>query len=83
MAKFTVRSSGFQLCPEGRRVFKINEVDDSNYEKFGDIEIKLQDKKGNQHKETFKTVKANCSSQSSIHKTPMLQAGFCAPTLPW
>ena len=55
MAKFTVKS-GFQLCPEGRRVFKITEVDESNYEKFGEIVINLQDKKGNTHKETYRTI---------------------------
>ena len=56
MAKFTVKSTGFQLCPEGRRVFKITKVDDSNYEKFGELEIHLQDKKGNTHKETYRTI---------------------------
>lgn len=59
MAKFTVQGSGFQLCPEGRRVFKITKVDDNDYEKFGDLTIQLQDKKGNTHKETFKTINTN------------------------
>lgn len=59
MAKFKMTGSGFTLCPEGRRVFKITEVDDSNYEKFGEVIIKLQDKAGNMHSERYQTVKTS------------------------
>ena len=59
MAKFKMTGSGFTLCPEGRRVFKITEVDDSNYEKFGEVIIKLQDKAGNMHSERYQTVKSD------------------------
>ena len=57
MAKFKVQQTGFQLIPEGRRVFKITKVDESNYEKFGVVEIKLQDRAGNIHIEKYSTIK--------------------------
>ena len=59
MAKFKMQGSGFVLCPEGRRVFKITKVEDQDYEKFGDLTISFQDKKGYTHKETYKTVKTD------------------------
>ena len=57
MSKFKVKGSGFTLIPEGRRVFKITEVDDSKYEKFGEVIIRFQDKAGNSHSERYLTIK--------------------------
>ena len=51
--------STFKLVPEGVTTFKVVEVDDSKYEDFGKLVVKLQTAKGESHNETFTIVKAN------------------------
>ena len=46
MAKMKVSESNFKLIPEGVTTFKVVAVDDSKYEDFGKLEVKLQTAKG-------------------------------------
>lgn len=57
MAKMKLSESTFTLIPEGTAIFKVVEVDDSKYEDFGKIAVKLQTAKGETHTETFTLVK--------------------------
>ncbi len=59
MAKMKLAQSTFKLIPEGVHIFKIMEVDDSKYEDFGKISVKLQTSKGESHVENFVLIKAN------------------------
>lgn len=59
MAKMKLSESTFSLIPEGTTVFKVVEVDDSKYEDFGKIAVKLQTAKGATHTENFSLVKKN------------------------
>lgn len=59
MAKITLSKGGFTLIPEGVHTFKIVEVDDSKYENFGKIVVKLQTAKGQAHTETFSIIGKN------------------------
>lgn len=59
MAKITLSESTFTLIPEGVTVFKVMSVDDSKYEDFGKLSVKLQTAKGETHNELFSIVKAN------------------------
>lgn len=59
MAIITLSESNFKLIPEGVTTFKVTEVDDSKYEDFGKIEVKLQTAKGETHIERFGLIKAN------------------------
>ena len=59
MAKMKLSESGFSLIPEGSAIFKVVEVDDSKYEDFGKLSVKLQTAKGETHTETFTLVKKN------------------------
>lgn len=59
MAKMKLSESAFTLIPEGTTIFKVMEVDDSKYEDFGKLEVKLQTAKGETHIERFTIVKAN------------------------
>lgn len=59
MAKMKLSESGFSLIPEGSTIFKVVEVDDSKYDDFGKLAVKLQTAKGETHVETFTLVKAN------------------------
>ena len=59
MAKMKLSESSFTMIPEGSHVFKVMEVDDSKYEDFGKIAVKLQTAKGETHVETFTLVKSN------------------------
>ena len=59
MAKMKLAQSTFTLIPEGVHTFKIVEVDDSKYEDFGKISVKLQTAKGQSHAENFVLTKAN------------------------
>lgn len=59
MAKMTLSASAFSLIPEGVTIFKVVEVDDSKYEDFGKISIKMQTAKGETHVENFSLIKAN------------------------
>ena len=57
MAKIKLSEGGFSLIPEGTTTFKIVEVDDSKYEDFGKLEVKLQTKSGATHVERFTLIK--------------------------
>jgi hypothetical protein len=50
--------SGFTLIPEGSTIFKVMEVDDSKYEDYGKLAVKLQTAKGETHTETFSLINA-------------------------
>jgi hypothetical protein len=59
MAKIKLSEATFTLIPEGTTVFKVVEVDDSKYEDFGKLAVKLQTAKGENHTENFTIIKAN------------------------
>lgn len=59
MAKMKLSESTFSLIPEGVTTFKVMEVDDTKYEDFGKIAVKLQTAKGETHTENFTLIKAN------------------------
>jgi hypothetical protein len=59
MAKMKLSESTFSLIPEGSTIFKVVEVDDSKYDDFGKIAVKLQTAKGETHVENFIIIKAN------------------------
>lgn len=57
MAKMKLSESTFSLIPEGVTTFKVMEVDDSKYEDFGKLAVKLQTVKGETHTENFTLIK--------------------------
>lgn len=59
MAKMKLSESGFKLIPEGVTVFKVMEVDDSKYEDFGKLAVKMQTAKGENHTENFTLLNKN------------------------
>ena len=59
MAKMKLSESTFSLIPEGSTIFKVMGVDDSKYEDFGKLAVKLQTAKGETHTEQFTLIKAN------------------------
>ena len=59
MAKMKLSEKTFSLIPEGTAVFKVMEVDDSKYDDFGKLAVKLQTAKGETHTETFTLIKPN------------------------
>ena len=59
MAKMRLSESAFKPISEGVTIFKIMEVDDSKYEDFGKLSVKLQTAKGESHLETFSLIKGN------------------------
>ena len=59
MAKMKLSESTFKIIPEGTATFKVTEVDDTKYEDFGKIAVKLQTAKGETHTENFTLIKAN------------------------
>lgn len=59
MAKIKLSDSAFKIIPEGTTTFKVVEVDDSKYDDFGKIVVKLQTSKGETHTEQFTLVDAN------------------------
>ena len=59
MAKMKLSESTFTMIPEGTTVFKVVAVDDSKYEDFGKLVVKLQTAKGESHNENFGIVKEN------------------------
>lgn len=59
MAKMKLSESTYTLIPEGVTTFKVMGVDDSKYEDFGKLEVKLQTVKGETHIERFALTKAN------------------------
>lgn len=59
MAKMKLSESTFTLIPEGVTIFKVMKVDDSKYEDFGKLAVKLQTAKGETHTENFTLTKQN------------------------
>lgn len=59
MAKMKLSENTFKLIPEGTHTFKVMSVDDSKYDDFGKLEVKLQTAKGETHLERFTLVKNN------------------------
>ena len=59
MAKMKLAESTYSIISEGVTIFKVMEVDDSKYEDFGKIAVKLQTVKGETHTENFSLIKAN------------------------
>jgi len=59
MARIQLSESTFSIIPEGVTTFKVMEVDDSKYEDYGKIAVKLQTAKGEKHTENFTLIKAN------------------------
>ena len=59
MAKMKLSESTFTLIPEGVEIFKVTEVDDSKYEDFGKLSVKLQTAKGETHTENFSLIGKN------------------------
>jgi hypothetical protein len=57
MAKMKLSESTFSLIPEGSTIFKVMSVDDSKYEDFGKIAVKMQTAKGETHVENFSLIK--------------------------
>lgn len=57
MAKMKLAESTFTLIPEGVTTFKVMEVDDSKYDDFGKLAVKLQTAKGETHTENFSLIK--------------------------
>jgi len=69
MAKIGL-SAGFTLIPEGRTVFKI--TDCIYKEKFGKIEVSLETKNGQKHKENFNlTIEGGLNAFSFFAKTAL------------
>ena len=58
MAKMKLSERTFSLVPEGITTFKVMEVDDSKYEDFGKIGVKLQTADGKTHVERFTLLNA-------------------------
>ena len=59
MAKMKLSESSFSLIPEGITTVKIMAVDDSKYEDFGILVVKMQTAKGETHSERFSLMKEN------------------------
>lgn len=59
MAKFKTTQGTFQVIAEGNYIFKITEVDDSNYEDYGTIIVVMQTKDGQKHRERYNLVDAD------------------------
>ena len=59
MAKMKLSEATFKIIPEGVTTFKVMEVDDSKYEDFGKLSVKLQTANGETHTENFTIVKAS------------------------
>jgi hypothetical protein len=59
MAKMKLSESTFSIIPEGVTTFKVMEVDDSKYEDYGKIAVKMQTAKGEKHTENFTLIKTN------------------------
>lgn len=57
--RIKLNKGGFNALPKGWYTFKVIEVDDSKYSKFGKLAIKLQTADGREHVETFTLTKPN------------------------
>lgn len=56
MARMKLSESTFTFVPEGTTIFKVMAVDDSKYEDFGKLGVKLQTAKGETHTEMFSLI---------------------------
>lgn len=56
MAKIKLSESTFTLIPEGTTTFKITEVDDTKYDDFGKLAVKMVTADGQVHTERFSLV---------------------------
>lgn len=77
MAKMKLSERTFALVPEGVTIFKVMEVDDSKYEDFGKIAVKLQTAKGETHIETFTLIDKNGELKEGAHKAWSYFARTC------
>ena len=59
MVKIQLSESKFKIISEGVHTFKVMSVDDSKYEDFGKLSVKLQTAKGETHVENFTLIKNN------------------------
>lgn len=59
MAKIKLTEGGFTLIPEGTYTFRVVEVDDDNYEDFGELIVKMKTENGLTHDERFKLMTAD------------------------
>lgn len=59
MARMRLSERAYTIIPEGVTTFKVMEVDDSKYEDFGKLNVKMQTAKGETHIERFGLIKAN------------------------
>lgn len=65
MAKIKTMAVGGSLLPEGRTQFKIIKVDDSKYEDFGKLEIKMVTQNGQAHSERFGLINAKTGEMNT------------------
>lgn len=77
MAKMKLSESTFTLIPEGVTTFKVTEVDDSKYEDFGKLAVKLQTAKGESHTENFTLLKKDGSLNEGALKAWSYFARVC------
>lgn len=77
MAKIKLSESTFTIIPEGTTVFKVGEVDDSKYEDFGKLAVKLQTAKGETHIENFSFIKKNGEANEGALKAWSYFARTC------
>lgn len=77
MAKMKLSECGFSIVPEGVTVFKVMEVDDSKYEDFGKLVVKLQTASGQTHNEQFTLTKANGELNEGARKAWSYFARTC------
>lgn len=68
MAKIKLTESGFSIIPEGVTIFKVMEVDDSKYEDFGKLVVKLQTASGQTTSKYFSFTKANGELNEGAYK---------------
>lgn len=77
MAKMKLSESTFTLIPEGATIFKVMEVDDTKYEDYGKLAVKLQTAKGETHTETFTLIDNNGNLKDSALKAWSYFARTC------
>ena len=77
MAKMKLSQSTFKMIAEGTHTFKVMSVDDSKYEDFGKLEVKLQTSKGETHTERFTLLNARGEINSGALKAWSYFARTC------
>lgn len=65
MAKIKTMAVGGSLLPEGKTQFKIIKVDDSKYEDFGKLEIKMVTQNGQPYSERFGLINAKTGEMNA------------------